>query len=147
MSELDCSLLHWLHRASQAADDAFTRELASDSITPRQFAVLATIAQNEGMSQADVSDHTGIDRSTVADILRRLQAANLLVRRRRRTDARIYEVHLTEQGLAALREARLAAERTEKRLLGALPVISDCELIALLHTLVHSQGRTKPDPR
>jgi DNA-binding MarR family transcriptional regulator len=42
-------------------------------LTPRQLAVLVTVANNEGLSQTGLVDRTGIDRSTLADIVRRLQ--------------------------------------------------------------------------
>ena len=57
-------------------------------LTPRQLAVLVTVAQNEGLSQTGLVDRTGIDRSTLADIVRRMQRKGLLQRRRTKEDAR-----------------------------------------------------------
>ena len=45
------SPLHLLHRASQAVEDVFSREMKIEHLTPRQFAVLTTVAQAEGLSQ------------------------------------------------------------------------------------------------
>ena len=47
---LDQSPIHLLHRASQRASDVFQEEIPGD-LTPRQFAILLTVAQNEGLSQ------------------------------------------------------------------------------------------------
>ena len=60
------------------------------NLTPRQLAVIITVAQNEGLSQTGILDATGIDRSTLADVVRRLTKKRLLQRRRTREDARAY---------------------------------------------------------
>ena len=70
---LDRSSLHLLHRAGQRAGEVFAREMGSD-LTPRQYAVLASVAKSEGLSQTDLVAATGIDRSTLADVVRRAEA-------------------------------------------------------------------------
>src|SRR4029434_1329083 len=81
---LQRSPIHLLHRAGQCAGDIFHAEMKDGDLTPRQLAVLVTVAQNEGLSQTGLVDRTGIDRSTLADIVRRLQRKGLLQRRRTR---------------------------------------------------------------
>src|SRR5215510_8853476 len=97
VGQLTRSPIHLLHRASQAVEDAFASEVDIEGLTPRQLAVLTTIAQHEGLSQTGIVDRTGIDRSTLADIVRRLQKKGLLQRRRTKEDARAYAVKLTEE--------------------------------------------------
>ena len=46
-------------------------------LTPRQFAVLITVAGDEGVSQTGIVDATGIDRSTVAEMVQRLAKKGL----------------------------------------------------------------------
>src|ERR1700741_522703 len=65
--KLATSPSHLLHRAEQLATDRFS-ELGGDSITLRQFTVLAAIAEQPGLSQSDLVRVTGIDRSTLADM-------------------------------------------------------------------------------
>ena len=103
---LDRSPIHLLHRASQAVEDVFAREVEIDRLTPRQLAVLTTVAQHEGLSQTGIVDRTRIDRSTLADIVRRLQKKGLLQRRRTKEDARAYAVKLTEEGRRVLRTVK-----------------------------------------
>ena len=74
-NQLERSATHLIHRAGQCATDIFQAEARESGLTPRQFAVLMTIAEEEGLTQTDLVDRTGIDRSTLADIVARLLAA------------------------------------------------------------------------
>jgi DNA-binding MarR family transcriptional regulator len=133
------SPIHLLHRAGQCAGDIFHAEMKDGELTPRQLAVLMTVAQNEGLSQTGLVDRTGIDRSTLADIVRRMQRKGLLQRRRTKEDARAYAVKLTDEGRRVLRIAEPLAKRVDERILDALPTrqrdqfIND--LLAIVDTL------------
>lgn len=91
--------------------------MASGDLTPRQYAVLVTVSQNEGLSQTDLVEKTGIDRSTLADIVRRMLKKSLLQRRRTKEDARAYAVKLTEEGWRVLKSAEPMARRVDDRIL------------------------------
>ncbi len=116
---LDRSPIHLLHRASQRASDVFQGEIEGD-LTPRQFAILVTVAQNEGLSQTHLVTRTGIDRSTLADVIRRMLKKGLIQRRRTREDARAYAVRLTDEGWRVLRAAEPLARRADEKILSAL---------------------------
>ena len=118
---LNRSPIHLLHRAGQCAGDVFQAEMKIEGLTPRQLAVLMTVAQNEGLSQTGLVERTGIDRSTLADIVRRMQRKGLLQRRRTREDARAYAVKLTDEGRRVLRTAEPLAKKVDERILDALP--------------------------
>ena len=108
---LDRSPSHLLHRALQRALDIYAEEFGGSAITQRQFAVLAASSEREGATQADLVRITGIDRSTLADMARRMIEKGLLERERSTLDARANAVRLTDVGRAALAEAgpRMAA--------------------------------------
>jgi DNA-binding MarR family transcriptional regulator len=136
---LSRSPIHLLHRAGQCAGDIFHAELKDGDLTPRQLAVLVTVAHNEGLSQTGLVDRTGIDRSTLADIVRRMQRKGLLQRRRTKEDARAYAVKLTDEGRRVLRSAEPLAKRVDERILEALPARQReqfiDELLAIADTL------------
>ena len=90
-------------------------------LTPRQYAVLVAVSQNEGVSQTQLVDKTGVDRSTLADIVRRMLKKGLLQRRRTKDDARAYAVKLTDEGWRVLKAADPLAKRVDDRILAALP--------------------------
>ncbi|MEZ5773602.1 MAG: MarR family transcriptional regulator [Hyphomicrobiaceae bacterium] len=120
-TSLDASPVHLLHRAGQFAAELFADEMGEEGLTPRQYAVLKTIAENEGLSQTGLVERTGIDRSTLADVVRRMQKKGLIQRRRTKQDARAYAVKLSEAGWNALKSADPGASRVDEKLLAALP--------------------------
>lgn len=136
------SALHLLHRAGQCADELFALRVGESGLTPRQFAVMTAIANSEEPSQTTLVERTGIDRSTMADIVRRLTARGLVQRRRTRRDARRYAVRLTDKGEGALKQAEPAARSTDERILSALaPTQRD----AFLRSLSKIVSAVEPD--
>lgn len=112
--------LHLLHRAGQCADEIFATHMGESSLTPRQYAVLKAVAGSKEPSQTVLVNETGIDRSTLADIVRRLVERGMLSRQRAKHDARAYVVKLTASGNSAIKKAEPAARKTDERLLSAL---------------------------
>ena len=71
---IDRSALHLLHRASQCASALFGGSRLGD-LTPRQYALLLTVDANKGLSQTQLVELTMVDRSTIADVVRRFYGA------------------------------------------------------------------------
>jgi DNA-binding MarR family transcriptional regulator len=130
------SPMHLLHRAGQCAEDLFHTEIKDGDLTPRQLAVLMTLAHNEGLSQTGLVALTGIDRSTLADVVRRMQKKGLLQRRRTKHDARAYAVRLTEDGRRVLRRAEPLARKVDGRILETLPTRQREQFIGELVAIV-----------
>ena len=135
-SRLDRSPIHLLHRAGQCASDVFAAEIGETDLTPRQYAVLLTVSLNEGLSQTDLVEQTGVDRSTLADIVRRMLKKGLLQRRRTKEDARAYAVKLTEEGWRVLRSTEPIVKRVDERILGALSGKQRDQLMSDLSAIV-----------
>jgi DNA-binding MarR family transcriptional regulator len=140
-SRLDRSPIHQLHRAGQCAADVFQAEMGGGDLTPRQYAVLITVSQNEGLSQTHLVEKTGIDRSTLADIVRRMLKKGLLHRRRTKEDARAYAVKLTDEGWRILRSADPVAKRVDDRILSALPAAQRERFLNDLSAIVTALGK------
>lgn len=135
------SPLHLLHRAGQRAGDIFQAEMATGDLTPRQYAVLVTVAQNEGLSQTNLVEKTGIDRSTLADIIRRMLKKGLIQRKRTKEDARAYAVKLTDHGRQILSAAEPLAQRVDERVLSVLPGAQRDQFLADLSLIIEALGR------
>lgn len=143
-NKLDLSPLHLLHRAGQCAGDIFEAETVETDLTPRQYAVLVTVSQEEGLSQTDLVERTGVDRSTLADIVRRMLKKGLLQRRRTKEDARAYAVRLTEEGWRVLKSSEPLVRKVDDRILSALPPKQRDQFLSDLATIV--QVLAQPDP-
>jgi DNA-binding MarR family transcriptional regulator len=117
IAALEQSPSHLLHRALQRALDIYAEEFGEGGVTQRQFAVLAAADEHAGATQADLVRITGIDRSTLADMARRMIGKGLLERERSNIDARANAVRLTEAGQTILAEARPKMAAADSRLL------------------------------
>jgi DNA-binding MarR family transcriptional regulator len=117
---LAASPTHLLHRALQLALDLHA-ESGRGEITQRQYTVLAAAAAAEGQTQNDLVRATGIDRSTLADLVARMLAKGLLERQRSATDARANTVRLSDAGRQALDASAGPAAQADERLLSYLP--------------------------
>ena len=144
---LNRSPIHLLHRAGQCAGDIFHAEMKGGGLTPRQLAVLVTVSLNEGLSQTGLVERTGIDRSTLADIVRRMQRKGLLQRRRTKEDARAYAVKLTDEGRRVLRTAEPLSKRVDERILEALPAKQREQFIDELVSIVDTLQELTPPPQ
>jgi DNA-binding MarR family transcriptional regulator len=118
---LDASPSHLLHRVLQLALGVWDEEIGPGAITQRQYAVLTAVAHNEGLTQTDLVKATGIDRSTLADMVARMISKGLLERERSSVDARANTVSLTGAGRDELNTARPRVESADKRVLAMLP--------------------------
>ncbi|RZJ03115.1 MAG: MarR family transcriptional regulator [Brevundimonas sp.] len=118
---LGASPSHLMHRALQLALDIYSEETGSDGLTQRQFAVLEAVSHKSGLTQTDLVRATGIDRSTLADLVSRMTTKGLLDRERSTLDARAKAVRLSETGQAALDAARPKVEAADKRIMALLP--------------------------
>lgn len=112
---------HLMHRALQLALDIYAEEAGADGPTQRQFAVMEAVAAKEGLTQTDLVRATGIDRSTLADLVSRMTAKGLLARERSTIDARAKAVRLSPEGLALLESARPRVIAADKRIMALLP--------------------------
>lgn len=138
---LDVSALHLLHRAGQCAEVLFTNETGKTDLTPRQYAILVSVSQNPDISQTGLVEQTGVDRSTLADIVRRLVKKGLLQRKRTRRDARMYAVRLTQKGQSALNSIKPAANRVDQRLLSVLAAGQRSDFLGALGEIVRAMTR------
>src|SRR5471030_2321699 len=139
---LGASATHLLHRALQLALDFHAEAAGPATITQRQFTVLAAAGAADGGTQNDLVRATGIDRSTLADLVARMIAKGLLERERSATDARANTVRVSQAGKQALAEGGKPAQRTDSRLLDLLPPKKRDSFVKTLTTLAAAADAT-----
>lgn len=137
---------HLLRRAVQISLDLYGEAAGADAITQRQYAVLSAAAARDGAAQTELVAITGIDRSTLAEMIARMIDKGLLERERSASDARANAVRLTEAGRTALDEASPKAAAADTRLLKLISGRRRREaLVELLGDLVSaSESPKKP---
>ncbi len=136
---------HLLRRAQQYADDLYKAEVGSSGPTPRQFAVLHTVSQDEGLSQTDLVRRTGIDRSTLADMIARLTKKGLLARQRTKTDARANAVKLTAAGKKVLNSATAKVTKAETKALSMLPKTAQSGFVKTLQAYAEALDKIEAE--
>jgi MarR family transcriptional regulator, temperature-dependent positive regulator of motility len=135
-AKLNLSPTHLLHRANQVADDFHTAAFGDTGLTPRQFALLSALQDGAGQSQAQLVEATGIDRSTLADMISRLAKKGLLVRTLSSADRRINLVVLTIDGQIALEDGNTKRAAIDAAFLALLPIKHRTTLLTILQTLI-----------
>jgi len=133
------STIHLLHRAGQRAEEMFSKSLADQTLTIRQFIVLSIVDGQENLSQNLICERTGIDRSTMADIVKRLVTRGWLSRRRSRRDARMYAIRLTEAGRRELDRATPIAQMVDAELVTGLSARQRHDLNDGLRSITEAQ--------
>lgn len=102
-------LLGFQMRQAQAAlYRDFAVSLRHLDLTQRQYAALALVETNPGISQIAISNALDMDRATVMAIIRRLELRGCIERKRAGDDRRRQELALSEAGHALTADARKA---------------------------------------
>jgi len=115
-----------LYTASRAVTGLYRPLLDKLGLTYPQFLVLMALWENDGLTVTALGDALQLDSGTVSPLLKRLEAAGFVERRRESDDERRVTVHLTEAGAALEREG---CEVTQ--VVGSASDMSYEELVAL----------------
>jgi DNA-binding MarR family transcriptional regulator len=129
------SFAHLLKRAVQYSVHSYMEEVGKSGLTHRQFTVLSAVDNQDGKSQTEIVKLTGIDRSTLADLVARLREQGYLQSKRTKEDARTNAIRLTPIGKKTLRSAQVGAEDVDKKLLSLFSATDRRTLIECLGQL------------
>lgn len=138
---------HWIRRLQQIAVAVFLQEAEASGVTPVQFAALQSVANQPGLDQRTLAGLIGLDTSTVAGVVDRLEARGLMVRNASPLDRRVRLLTLSEDGEAALAGVVPAMLRAQERILAPLPKAERREFMRMLRTLVESNNELSRAPR
>jgi DNA-binding MarR family transcriptional regulator len=127
---------HLIRRAQQISMALFAEECGAFDLTSVQFAALTAIAANPDVDATRLSSLIAFDRSTIGDVLERLEAKGWIVRRPGPEDRRVKLLRLTKAGSALLAQVEPAVRRVQERLLAPLPAAQRQTMIRLLTQLV-----------
>lgn len=91
-----CFSLYVLHREIM---HQYRPILDDIGLTYPQYITLMALWENDGLTVNQLGDQLKLDNGTLTPLLKRLEAKNLLTRIRRKSDERVVEISLTEEGI------------------------------------------------
>lgn len=135
------AVLAWLRlaRVYQKVDQASAAHLRRWGLSVAQFDVLAHVGAAPGVTQQALAASLLVTKGNICQLLDRLEAGGLMVRRREGRSNRLY---LTDEGAALFRQTVPAQEALVARLLGALAPPE----LATLHGLLRRLDRALAAP-
>ena len=123
-------------RMQQIAVAIFIEECKAHDLTPVQYAALIAIHTHPGIDATRLSAVIAFDRSTLGNVIERLQTKALIERKPSRGDKRTKLLYLTRAGAALLREVMPSVDRAQARMLQPLKASDRKTLRVLLTQLV-----------
>ena len=124
-----------LRRAQARFFDDFRQSMADVRITPGQFGMLTLIAENEGLSQTALARALGLERSTMAAAIDKLEARGWARRKPAANDQRANELALTPEGRRLLKKLAPRISEHESRMLARLSKEEQKTLLRLLEKI------------
>ncbi len=138
---------HLIRRAQQIAVAVFMDECAAVELTPVQYAALIAIREHPGIDATRLSALIAFDRSTLGNVLERLEARQLVQRYASEDDKRVKLLKLSEAAAALTERAEAAVLRAQERILKPLKPADRSKFMALLTQLVETNNEVSRAPQ
>ena len=122
--------LHQIHLA------LFAEECLPFGVTPVQYSIMSVLQHQPDLDQASLAHEVGVDRTTLANVVARLESRGLVKRTQGRSDRRLKHVRLTAPGQRLVAQMRDAAQRAHDRTIEPLSPRQRAAFLATLRKLV-----------
>lgn len=132
--------LHQIHVAM------FLEECSDFNVTPVQFAVLTVLYNEKTLDQVTIANQIGVDRNTVADVIRRLERRGVLERPASIADKRAKLARITKEGRIFVESVQPAMIRAQRRLVKTLSDDEHDTLMTLLGKLIQENNESSRAP-
>ena len=123
-------------RMQQIAVAIFVEECRAYDLTPVQYAALVAIRTHPGIDATRLSAVIAFDRSTLGNVIERLESKQYIERKPAPEDKRVKLLYLTKAGTGLLRHIMPSVDRAQARMLQPLKPADRKTLLALLTQLV-----------
>lgn len=137
---------HLIRRAHQISSALFAEECAAFDLTSVQYAALVAIRSNPEVDATRLSGLIAFDRSTLGDVLERIETKGWVRRKPSPSDRRVKLLSLTPAGLELVQQVDAAVNRVQERLLEPLTPEERTVLVRLLARLVRVHNDLAPAP-
>jgi DNA-binding MarR family transcriptional regulator len=127
---------HLVRRAHQIAVALFMSELASEDVTPVQFALLNAVMDTPGVDQVTLANRVAFDAATSGSVIGRLETKGWVRRESDQLDRRRKLLWLTPAGYDATLLMKRSVDLVQEKILSPLNAEDAQSLLALLTKLV-----------
>tara|TARA_Y100000780_G_scaffold90178_1_gene81849 strand:- start:1538 stop:2026 length:489 start_codon:yes stop_codon:yes gene_type:complete len=137
---------HLIRRLHQIHVAMFLEECREFNMTPVQFGVLTVLCQQGISDIVSIGRRLGVDRITVANVLRRLERRNLVKRPLNSVDKRRKLAQVTKQGRTLVDAVQPAMIRAQRRFVHPLDSDEQAMLDKLLSKLLLTNNEASRAP-
>lgn len=127
-----------LRRAHQISAALFLEETAGLRLTTTQYGAMVVLRARGSLDQVGIATLVGIDRSTTALVVSKLEEAGYIERRDDAVDKRRKIITLSPAGHEVLDQASAPAERARQRVLSAFSAKEAAQFLGLLEQFVEA---------
>lgn len=125
-----------LRRAHQISAALFLEEVVGLGLTTTQYGAMVALRVRRTLDQVGIATLVGIDRSTTALVVSKLEDAGLIERRDDEIDKRRKVITLSDAGHAMLARVSEPAQRARERALEPFSAQEGAQFLALLERFV-----------
>ena len=127
---------YYIRRLHQISVAIFLQQTEAFGITPVQYAALQTVGNSPHIDQRTLARTIGLDTSTIAGVIDRLESRGLLVRSASTEDRRVRQLTLTDAARQLLAEVAPAMLKAQQLILEPLAQEEQAVFTRLLRRLV-----------
>ncbi len=138
---------HLLRRCHQIAVAIFLDECHAYDLTPLQYVALSALATHGRLDKAAIGDATALDRTTVAVVVKNLEARACVVTRPSEYDRRAKLISITDSGRDLLSSVQTEVARAQQRTIAPLSADERAELMRLLRKIADGNNLLSRAPR
>jgi MarR family transcriptional regulator, lower aerobic nicotinate degradation pathway regulator len=128
---------HLIRRLQQISFALFIDQAKAFEMTPVQYASIVAINNHPGIDQTALCNIVALDRSTVGDVVGRLEKKKLIKRLNGSVDRRTKSLYITSAGRKLIRDIEPAVQSTQRLILAPLKSSERTVFMRMLKELVH----------
>ena len=128
-----------LYAAARNMVSLYTPWLKPLGLTYTQYIVFLVLWEKDGVSVTDIGNRLMLDNGTLSPLLKKMEQAGYLERRRCREDDRVVEITLTDEGRALQEKAKDIPQKVAGCI--DLPAEKAQQLYALLYELLDNRKK------
>lgn len=136
-----------IRRLHQIHVGLFSEACGGLDLTAVQYAMLSVLFSGGGkFGQLSLSKAVGVDRTSGADVIKRLERRGLIAREPSTEDRRAFVVSITEQGKEVVRQVRPMMEAAQDRLVSPLTSRERDTFTRLLRKMIEANNDASRAP-